>query len=201
MATDVSICSNALLMLGDRAISSLTPSDPTQATDAVTLCANIYPQVRDSVLRAHPWNCAVKRVVLAPDTLTPVEAANLFDYTYRFSIPDDWLRTLQVGKLNEGVDYQIEGRKILCNESVFYIVYVFRNTIEGTYDSMLVQCMTLAMKAALAYAITKSTSMAEACQVELKDALKHARAVDGTENPPDTLGDFRLYSAGFASSF
>ena len=126
MATDVSICSNALLLLGDNTIAALSPPDPT---DAGTLCANLYPQVRDWILRQHSWNCAVKRVVLAPDVTPPA-----FDYSFQFSIPDDWLRTLQVGQRDQGVDYQMEGRKILCDEAVFYLVYVFKNTVEGTYD-------------------------------------------------------------------
>jgi hypothetical protein len=196
VSTDVSICSNALLLLGDDPISSLTPATPADATDAVTLCSNLYPQIRDWMLRQHPWNCAVKRVILAPDAAPPA-----FDYTYQFSLPDDWLRTLQVGQLNEGTEYQMEGRKILCDEAVFYLVYVFRNIVEGTYDTMLTHMMTLAMKAALAYPITKSTSMAQMCMAELQAELKKARSVDGIDNPPDTLGDFRLFSAGFASSF
>lgn len=195
MATDVSICSNALVLLGDNTINSF--NDGTTASAA---CANLYPQVRDWVLRAHSWNCAVKRVVLAPDVLSAGESANLFDYTNRFSIPDDWLRTLQVGQRDDGVDYQMEGRKFLCDESVFYLVYVFQNKVETTYDSLLVQVMTIAMKAALAYSITKSTSMMQACQEELKEILKQARSIDGLDNPPDTFGDFRLFSAGFASS-
>lgn len=198
MATDVSICSNALLLLGDNTIAALSPPDPT---DAGTACANLYPQVRDWLLRSHTWNCAVKRVVLAPDVLTPAETANLFDYSFRFSIPDDWLRTLQVGQRDEGVDYQQEGRKFLCDESVFYLVYVFKNTVESTYDSMLVQALTIAMKAALAYPITKSVAVMNSCVAELKDVLKQARSVDGLDNPPDTFGDFRLFNAGFQSSF
>jgi hypothetical protein len=49
MATDVSICSNALLMLGDGPIS-----DFTTVNDRTRLCANLFPQVRDAVLRSHP---------------------------------------------------------------------------------------------------------------------------------------------------
>jgi len=196
MATDVSICSNALLMLGDVAISSLTPANPADATDAVTLCANIYPQVREWVLRKHSWNCAVARVILAPDATPPA-----FDYAFQFSIPDDWLRTIQVGQKDQGVDYQQEGRKFLCDESVFYLVYVFNNKVESTFDSLLVEVLTAYMKAALAYPITKSSAMRDSCLLELNQVLKLARSIDGMDNPPDTLGDFRLFSAGFMSSF
>jgi hypothetical protein len=148
--------------------------------------------VRQWVLRSHPWNCAVKRVILTPDALAPP-----FDYTYQFTLPDDWLRTLQVGQWGDPVDFTAEGRKLLCDDAVFYLVYLFDNQVPATYDSLLVHIMTLAMKAALAYPITKSTSMAQACQQELAMEFKRARAVDGQDNPPDTLGDFRLLTAGF----
>jgi hypothetical protein len=192
LATDVSICSNALLMLGDKAISSLNPPDNT---DAAGMVANIYPQIRDKVLRAHPWNCAVKRVILAPDATAPA-----FDYDYQFQLPSDWLRTLQVGQRDDTVDYRMEGRKILCNESVFYLKYVFQNTVESTYDSMLVHIMTLAVRAAIAYGITKSSAMATLCLQEYAAELKIAKSVDGVEEPPEQLGDERLFAAGFMSS-
>ena len=72
MATKVSICSNALLLLGDKTINSLD-----EGTDRASLASNLYDSVRDSLLRSHPWNCAVKRVILAPDTETPPVVAAL----------------------------------------------------------------------------------------------------------------------------
>lgn len=193
MATDVQICSNALQLLGDTAIASLSPPDDT---DAAKLAANLYPQIREWVLRSHNWKCATKRVILAPDAVAPA-----FDYTYAFSVPDDWLRTLQVGQRGDPVDYQIEGRKYLCDDAVFYLVYIFNNKVEATFDSMLVHMLTLAMKAAMAYPITKSTSMATTCMQELQMELKRTRAVDGQDAPPETLGDFHLLNAGLATGF
>jgi len=77
MATSVSICSNALLRLGAQTIASLSESN-----DRARLAANLYETVRDSTLRSHPWNCAVKRVVLAPDTDVPA-----FDFAAQFTLP------------------------------------------------------------------------------------------------------------------
>lgn len=92
MSSAVQICSNALLMLGQKPINSLA-EDPTQATSERELAAaNLYPQVRNAVLRAHPWNCATRRVKLTPDSATPA-----FSWSYQFLKPGDWLRTLQVG--------------------------------------------------------------------------------------------------------
>lgn len=178
----VSICSNALLLIGDKPIDSFGVDN-----DRTRLVANLYNYKRDRVLRAHPWNSATKRVVLSPDEVSPA-----FDWRYQFSLPGDWLRTLSVGLDGESDDYAIEGRKILMNTNTCRLRYVFRNTVESTWDALLVEAMTQVMVAALTYAITKSTSKQATEEEIVKRVLKEARATDGMEVPPETLGDFPL---------
>lgn len=189
MATKVTMCSNALLMLGAKTIN-----DFGEATDRARIVSNLWPQVRDWLLRAHNWNCAVKRVQLAPDVAVPA-----FDYSFQYSIPDDWLRTLQVGEIGTPVQFTHEGRKILCDENPLDLVYVFRAD-EGTWDTALQFTATLAMAAACAYAITQSSSLADSCYQKLTLNLKQTRAIDGQDNPPETLGDFRYYMSRFTTS-
>lgn len=178
-ATAVSICSNALLMLGAKTVNDLN-----EDSERARLCSNLYETVRDDILRAHPWNCAIKRVQLAPDADPPA-----FGYSARFTLPGDWLRTLT---LEGAADYCVEGRAILCNARALNLRYVFRNANEATWDSALVNVMTLAMAARIAYAVTQSTSMEQVRMQELDYALRKARAVDGQEDPPQTFGDFPL---------
>lgn len=183
MATSaVSICSNALLLLGDKPISSFSENN-----DRTRLVANLYAMKRDRVLRAHPWNCATKRVVLSPDATAPE-----FDWAYRFLLPEDWLRTLSVGLADTPDDYAIEGRYILMDSSVCRLRYIWRNNNEATWDALLIDAMTEVMKATLAYSITKSASKEELAEAIVKRVLKEARAIDGQEMPPDTFGDFPL---------
>ena len=190
MATKVSICSNALLLLGGKTINSLD-----EGTDRASLASNLYDSVRDSLLRSHPWNCAVKRVILAPDTETPA-----FDYTAQFTLPGDWLKTISVGPDGYEVDYKHESGKILANGTSLALRYISRNDNEATWDSMLVHAMELKMAAEMAYPITGSASMADLMNGKLLQHLKAARAVDGQDDPPQTLGDFRLLNARFGGS-
>lgn len=190
MATSpVSICSNALLMLG-----ATTINDFGEDSDAARLASNLYAQVRDAVLRSHPWNCAVKRVALAPDVLAPA-----FDYTYQFSQPADWLRTLQVGQYGQEADFRTEGLKFLCDDNPFYLRYIFRNDQESSWDAMLIHATSLMLKAAFAYPITKSASLATSSMQDAINYLKTCRAVDGQDDPPETLGDFPLLAARMGS--
>lgn len=178
----VSICSNALLLLGDKPISSFDENN-----DRTRLVANLYTMKRDRVLRSHPWNCATKRVILSPDTDAPA-----FGWGYQFTLPDDWLRTLSVGNEGSEDSYTIEGRKILMDSNVCMLRYIWRNNVEATWDALLVEAMTQVMVAACAYAITKSTSKQELETAIIDRVLKQARVIDGIETPPETLGDFPL---------
>jgi len=191
MATGVSICSNALLMLGAQTINDFADQENL---DRAKLCANLYPTVRDDMLRAHPWNCCVKRAVLAPDAVAPA-----FGYSQSFELPADFSRVLEVGANGCQIDYLVEGRTIQANTTVLELRYVFRNEVENTWDAHLVKLVTLAMAAAMAYPVTQSASMQQTMEQKLETSLRRARAVDGQEDPPQTLGDERLYAARFGS--
>ncbi|BCD83597.1 hypothetical protein PSm6_00040 [Pseudomonas solani] len=187
MATGVSICSNALLMLGSQTINSFSDS---ANIDRAKLCSNLYPTVRDDLLRAHPWNCCVKRIQLAPDADSPA-----FGWSYSFQLPSNCLRILEVTSRDYNIDYKAEGRSILCDEASVDLRYVFKNEDENTWDTSLVNLATLAMAARLAYPITQSASMEQSRMQEFQMALRVAKAVDGQEEPPETLGDERLLAA------
>lgn len=191
MATATSICSNAVLMLGAKSINDIY----LQIEDRAVLSANLYASARDAVLRSHPWNCAIARVSLAPDVVTPA-----YDWAYQFSQPGDWLRTLGVGNKGFPSDYVTEGRKFLSNDNPLLVRYIFRNDNEGTWDAMLIEAMTLGMKALMAYPITLSQAVATQASAEFESFIRKARAVDGMDDPPETLGDFRLLNSRFSSS-
>lgn len=178
----VSVCSNALLMLGAQPIN-----DFTESNDRARLAANLYPGVRDSLLREHPWSCAIKRVLLAHDIQKPP-----FGYQYSFTLPADYIRVLSVGEDGDSIDYLIEERRILANVASLKLRYVFQNTDISTYDSLLVNLLELAMAAKMAYAITQSTTMAEYRLQEYQLALRTAKSLNGSEYPADTFGNSPL---------
>lgn len=178
MATNVSICSAALLKLGDSPIADL--EEPTQRAQ---LCANLYPLAKLDVLRSHPWNCCVTRVLLPPLAQKPA-----FSWQYQFALPGDMLRLMQVGMDGYQLDYQLEGNRVLAQTDSLPIVYVADKT-EGELDAKLVHVLTLRMEMDLAYAITKSTSVAEAKAQQYQQAMRQAKALDGQENPPEDWGD------------
>jgi hypothetical protein len=196
MATEVSICSNALLRLGADPISGFDEADVMGSNiERARLCANLWPTVRMAVLRSHSWNCATRRALISADATPPT-----FGFANRFPMPADWLRTLAVGHdEHDRITYRTEGRFWLSDESEFPVVYVYDNKVPASWDASLVNAMEVAMTAALAYPVTKSTSLAEALSGELRSTLQQARANDGQDDPAETLGDSPLYAARFGA--
>jgi hypothetical protein len=180
MTTAVSICSNALMMLGKDPISSMLEDN-----DRAKYCANLYPALRDALLRKHFWNCAIKRVLLSPDATPPA-----YGYTAQFPLPSDFLRLYEVGRPGAFVtDFQLENRMILANAAALPLRYVWRNDNEDNWDSGLVDTATIMMAALLAYPITQSTSLRDSMKEEAARTLREAKAIDGQENPSETFGD------------
>lgn len=185
MATsEIQICSNALLLLGDSPINSFT-----DGSDRATLASNLWDNARQAVLRSHPWNCATEMVALAPESTAPA-----FDWAYQFLLPGDCLRVLFVGEAGVPDDYVIKGRRILADVNPLYLTYITDNEDVASWDAMLVEAMQRYMAFSMAYPITKSGTLRDSFFNEYSNLLKQARSVDGQEEPPQQVGDFPLLS-------
>lgn len=182
MTTPVSICSGALVMLGDKPISSLTEN-----TDRARLAANLYPDERASFLRAHPWNSAIKRVTLAPSSTAPA-----FDSFSVFDLPSDCMRVLSVGSENDSRGgYRVEGRSILYPGAVAYLRYV-ADVPESVWDRHMVSAMKTRMAALMAYAVTGSAALAQSLLQQADAEFRRAKTIDGQEDPPEDLDEGQL---------
>lgn len=186
-ASAVSICSNALLMLGDNPINSFEDTG-----DRARLASNLWAPAMDYVLRSHPWNCAVQQVVLSPDADAPP-----FGFAYKFTLPGDWLRTLCVGEPGERPDFKIRAGKLHMHSNVCKLEYIFRNDNPATWDASLVWAMTTAMRAIFAYGISQSSSLEQVIDQALREVLRRARAADGQEETNEALDDNPLRDARF----
>ncbi len=191
MATEVSICANALRRLGDDPITSLTDD-----TERARLCNAFYAPARDLVLRAHPWNFAITRATLAQLSDTPA-----FEYSYQYALPTSplCLRVLQM-EFQDYI-YKIEhlegqGRVLLTDESPARILYIAQITDPTLFDALFVDTLTARLAADLAYPVTNSAKLQEQMEVLYIRKLKEARAIDGQESfmddlVSDTFTDFR----------
>jgi len=188
--SETELCNLALTSIGHKVITDIG-SDTSQAGD---LCRLQYSRCRDSVLRAHPWNFAVRRVALAASGTTPA-----FEYSYAFTLPSDpWclkvIRTKWEAEgyssresYNDGVwsesriPYRIEGRTLLANEATCSIEYIARITDTVQFDALFTDCLAARLAAELAIPLTDNKSMTETMWQVYTSKLEEARTVDAQE--------------------
>ena len=186
MPSVVDICNEAMDLLGAATITALTEN-----SKEARLCNRNYETVRDSVLRAHPWNAAVTRASLPQDSAPPS-----FGFLYQYTLPTDpfCLRVLsfwdsnvdnELAAYDSNVMYKIEGRKILSNENVCKIVYIRRIEDTESFDSLLSSAIAHLLAAKTAYAITGSTTVAQSMQALYQQVLREAKSIDAMEGYPE----------------
>jgi hypothetical protein len=188
MATDVSICSNALRKLGDDPITSLSDN-----TERARLCNAFFEPTRDAVLRAHVWNFAVVRQELSQLSATPS-----FDYSYQYNLPTDpyCLRALRLDTTENDFEFKIEGRKLLTDEGTAQLLYVGKITDPSQFDPLFVEALTGRLAAELAYSVTGSNGLSKQMWELYELKISEARSIDGLEGFVDgfmanTFTDFR----------
>jgi len=182
MATEVSICSNALRRLGDSPITSLT-----EDSERARLCNAFYEPSRDAILRSHTWNFAINRA-----TLAKLSSAPAFEYAFQYALPTDPF-CLRVLKMEfEDYEFKVEnlagqGRVLLTNEGEANIIYIARVTDPSLFDSMFVDVLTAKLAVDLAYPVTNSTTLQAQMQKLFERKLSDARSLDSTEGTTDSL--------------
>ena len=96
MASKVDIANSALIKLGASRIASFSENTPE-----ARLMTDRYDNIRDSLLRSHPWNFAVKR-----SSLTRITTVPEYGYAYKYLIPSDSLRILNIiNNMYQSTDY------------------------------------------------------------------------------------------------
>ena len=182
MASVVNMCNSALNLIGASTISALT-----EDTKNARLCNQRYEPVRNRVFRGHNWNCLIKRVELAQNSTAPV-----VEYTYAYALPSDFLRVLKIhngttDSIASDLDYKVEGKNIITNQTTVYLVYVSLDEDPNNYDAYLREAISHQLAADLAYPITNNATLAKNYLINADERLREARFIDATENSLDTI--------------
>lgn len=172
MPAVVDIVNRALISLGAAPIISIDQEGKTATTAKM-----LYPQVRDHVLRSHPWNCCSRRADLTPLITTPP-----FEWGYAFSLPADCLRVLEVNGTSWPTEgWVVEARQLLTNDALVELLYIRREEDTNLYDAELVTALAAHLAYELAPTITALPSVISAAGERAHDSLMEARRSDGLE--------------------
>jgi hypothetical protein len=196
--TGVSICSDALILLGAKPISSFN-----DGTDEANSCDRLYPDIRDVTLMMYPWSFSYKKVRLARLVTSPVS-----EWKYEYQLPGDRLgnpRALfRSNKPGERPikEWEIIADKVMTNEEDVYVDYPYQ-TPEFAMPQYFVQLLKYMMAWHLAYPITEQTEKTAYWQGVAVGGpgengrggyFRQAMVMDSQGQPPQVIEDYSLYS-------
>lgn len=196
--SETEIVNLALSRLGHKTITSLT-----EGTTEADMASVQYPHCRDSLLRSHPWNFAIKRAALAQDATAPNH-----EFSARYALPTDCLKVIRtsweatgiastavygfpglVGGYESPIPYRIEGRYLLCNESTVSVEYIARITDTAQFDEMFTDCLAQRLAAEMAMRLTDNASLTDNAWSLYQSKLAEARVIDAQEGTPRDVVD------------
>lgn len=199
--TALSICSDALLMLGAKPISSFD-----EGTDEASVANRLYPDIKDQALLMYPWSFSYKKTSIAKLISTPVN-----EYRYEYQLPGDRLTSpraiydTNATNIQPRKEYRILGDKLLTNYEQVFIDYQY-SVPEFEMPSYFVQLLKYMMTWHLALPITDQTDKSQYWQSVASGSpaengrggyLRQAMNIDGAGNPSNAINDFSLIAARY----
>jgi len=155
--TKLSICSDALILLGASPLSSFS-----EGTDAAQICDRLYDDLKDSLIAAYPWSWSFKKVQLARLTSTPAN-----EWKYEYSLPGDTISNIRavfnssasgIRPITHG--WEILGSVLQTSQETVYVDYQF-SPGESVLPTYFVQLLKYAMAAEIAETVTDQITKAD----------------------------------------
>ncbi|MGB2046047.1 MAG: hypothetical protein ACPHUD_09975 [Porticoccaceae bacterium] len=154
--TKLSICSEALIMLGATPLSSFTVG-----TDEAQVADRLYDDVRDTLLMQYPYSWSIKKVKLAQLVQTPIN-----EWKYIYQLPGNLLgnpkAVFNVGAVGATPqrDFEIYGDGLNTNYENVWVDYQYRPE-PFEFPPYFVRLLKTALAAEFAEPITDQITKAD----------------------------------------
>ena len=199
--TKLSICSDALIMLGAAPLSSFaTGTDEAQVAD------RLYDDVRDTLLMQYPYSWSVKKVQLGRLASTPIN-----EWKYTYALPGDILgnpkavfNTSSVGSTSRR-EFEIYNLGLYTNYESIWIDYQFRPS-PVVFPPYFVRLLKMALAAEFAEPITDQITKADYYHQKAYGApaenmrgglVRVAINIDGADRPAQQIQEFPISDIRF----
>lgn len=187
------IMNMALSKMGEEA-TLLDPSEPSRAARAMNA---VWDATRDSLLRSHFWNFAMRR-----RTLNPLDETPEHGFTHIFQLPEDFLRLDLQGVTPTYMrdELRVEGRRIVANDAgPLSIVYTARIAETGEWDALFCSAMAARLAFEVCEKVTGSAGQKQGLWQEYRMHMAEAKGVDGRETPPQMDEDSSWLTARYSA--
>ncbi|CAB5238758.1 hypothetical protein UFOVP375_40 [uncultured Caudovirales phage] len=193
--TKLSICSDAMIMLGASPISSFA-----EETDASQTADRLYDNIRDTLLQQYEWSWALKKVQLAQLSSTPAN-----EWKYAYALPGDMLGVPRAVFDSSAVgmrpvrEWELYGTSVFTNYESVWIDYQY-TVPEGLMPSYFVRVLKTALASAFSIPVADSSGKADFFHAmaygppgeNMRGGLMRvAMNIDGGK-PPQAFEDFAL---------
>lgn len=182
--SDVQIAKLALQHLGDRYdITSLS-----QATTEAEQINLVYENVRDALVRDHPWKFALR--YMSPSNLIGTPPAQ---WTYMYTYPPEALKVLRIiNPLDPSNDAlppikwtvarnSLDVKVLLTDESAPEFEYIQRVTDPARFDDHFVLAFSWLLAQHIAMPITGDEGIAQSMEAAATRMVEKAKMEDGNE--------------------
>jgi len=173
MATDISMCSNALLLIGHDTISAFT--DPGAGAK---VASNLYTTTYENLLTLHRWRFASAKSSLSKLTATPLN-----EWTNAFSLPSGYLTAI---KVYPNTDFEIYENKLYANTATIELDYIFKPD-ESRLPAYFVKLMEFHLATQFSIPVTDNSTKAEEYRNMYEDQLRRSKFVDSQARPNDAI--------------
>ncbi len=174
--SEVQICNIALSKIGDENTISAIGEDGREGEQ----CELFYEHTRDHLIQSHLWNFAIGRVALSQDA-----TSEDFEYTNRFILPADHLRSIEL--YNELEPFRVAGNRLLTNAATANLVYIKKITDTTLFSPLFVECLATRLAAELSSVIANNEKQTIRLFEEFKQKFREAKRRDGQEGTPDNI--------------
>jgi len=183
MASEVGIANSAFRKVGVR--GTITSFD--QGTPAANFASDRYAELRDEMLRGHPWNFGKRRVKLAKLSTGPT-VPNGWNY---FQLPADWLRTINVYDNDAGVGtlewYHEDDKRISAGREEIWCDYVYQVTDPNAMPPDFREALAYAMAVEVAIDLVGSRTLSDTMAERGAEKLLVAKGNDSQGDGPRRL--------------
>lgn len=195
--TKLSICSDALILLGASPLSSFS-----EGTDAAQICDRLYDDLKDSLIAAYPWSWSFKKSQLARLTSTPPN-----EWKYQYALPGDTLAGVRAVYNTNAVSvppiqygWEVHGDHLDTNEETIYVDYQYSPS-ESILPTYFIQLLKYAMAAEIAETVTDQITKAQYFEQKAFGSpaenrrggfFRVAANIDGANNSIEAFQDFTL---------
>jgi hypothetical protein len=199
--TKLSICSEALIMLGATPLSSFTVG-----TDEAQVADRLYDDVRDTLLMQYAYSWSIKKVKLAQLVQTPIN-----EWKYIYALPGNLLGNPKavfnvgaVGAMPQR-DFEIYGDGLNTNYEQVWIDYQYRPE-PFEFPPYFVRLLKTALAAEFAEPITDQITKADyfhnraygAPSENMRGGLVRVSInIDGADRPAQTIQEFPISDVRF----